>query len=292
MTGGELDTRNWRLMTISLIRITHLHWMLLSLLPLPVAAQSTDWPAMPKASMQRLLSGDRAGLLDELKSAAENGDVAAMFYLGRAYEEIEGIPHDYGVAMKWYRTAERHRSGPAAWSAGRLYEMGRGTAVDLPEAQRWYRRALELGFRRTALTHVYLRWVPGSQLLSLTLIPTPFHASEPNAEEIRLLRDAGLGGRLDLQGSRSGQFGLPARVLVVMQKQVDGAVELEVPEEGTVIYVQRGDHWEKLPPEAKTVKRKLRLEPQWPERPDITIVSEELEGGGIVGGSAFGWKQR
>jgi hypothetical protein len=233
-----------------------------------------------------------AVFLDGLKLAAENGDVVAMFYLGRAYEEMEGIPHDYGASMKWYRAAAERRSGPAAWSAGRLYEMGHGTATDFAEAQRSYRRALKLGFRRTALTHVYVRWLPGSQ--SLSLAPQPpgsLHTNEPTAEEMRLLWDAGLTGRLELQGGRSGQFGLPARVLVVMQKQVDKEVELEASEEGTVIYLQRDDHWEKLPPGAKTVKRKLRVGPQLPERPDITLVSEEREGGGVLGGSAFGWKR-
>jgi hypothetical protein len=267
--------------------------MLWSLLSLPLAAQPSDWPAMPEASMRRLLYGDRGGFLDGLKSAAANGDVVAMFYLGRAYEEMEGIPHDYGASMKWYRAAAERRSGPAAWSAGRLYEMGRGTATDFAEAQRWYRRALELGFRRTALTHVYLRWFPGPEFLSLTPQPPEslLHRYEPTAEEMRLLWDAGLTGHLELRGGRSGQFGLPARVLVVMQKQVNKEVELEVPEEGTVIYVQRDDHWEKLPPGAKTVKRKLRVVPQLPERPDITLVSEEREGGGVLGGSAFGWKR-
>jgi hypothetical protein len=170
--------------------------------------------------------------------------------------------------------------------------MGRGTATDLAEAQRWYRRALELGFRRTALTHVYLRWLPGSQ--SLSLAPQPpgsLFTNEPTAEEMRLLRDAGLTGRLELQGGQSGQFGLPARVLLVLQRQVDEEVALEAPEEGTVIYLQRDERWEKLPPEAKTVNRKLRVGPQLPERPDITLVSEEREGGGVLGGSAFGWKR-
>ena len=243
---------------------------------------------MPDSAMRRLSSGDLAGCINELKSKAANGDVSAMFYLGRTYEEVKGIPHDYVEAMKWYRLAAEKGSGPASWSIGRLFEMGKGVDTDLLEAQRCYRQALKLGFRRTSLTKIFVRWFPGPQPLLLDAAPSSLGSTVPNTEELILLRSAGLRGRLTVQGSQLGHFGLSARVLIVAQRRLDQEVTLEIPEEGTVIYLQRDSSWEKLPAGTPTGKRLLRLGPQ-PENPDFTIVMEELEGGGEQGGGAFSW---
>jgi TPR repeat protein len=96
-------------------------WLLISL---PLAAQFQDWPPMPDAARLKLVTGNFTVLLNELKSEAARGDVAAMFYLGRAYEEMTSIPHDYDEAIRWYRLAAESGSGPSAWSLGRLYEGG------------------------------------------------------------------------------------------------------------------------------------------------------------------------
>ena len=243
---------------------------------------------MPDAAIRKLSSGDLAGYVDELKLQAARGDVTAMFYLGRTYEEVKGIPHDYVEAMKWYRLAAERRSGPASWSIGRLFEMGEGKSVDVSEAQRWYRRAVELGFRRTALTQMYLHWFPGPEPLFLDSTSPSSSTTAPTSAELDLLRAAGVTGRLELRGARPGHFGLPARVLLIAQRRVSQETTVEVPEEGTVIYLQRDSSWEKLPGGIKTLQRKLVIGPQ-SDRPDVTVVMEELEGGGMQGGMAFSW---
>jgi uncharacterized protein len=43
--------------------------------------------------------------LDDLKTAAEQGDMDAQYNLGVAYESGEGITKDFAEAAKWFRKA-------------------------------------------------------------------------------------------------------------------------------------------------------------------------------------------
>lgn len=260
--------------------MARLAWIIALMLPL----LAQDIPRLPDALMQRLLFGDREGFLIGLKSAAGAGDGTAMFYLGRVWEEMEGFPHDYAQAMEWYRKAAESSSGPGAWSLGRLYEFGRGAAADPAEAQRWYKRALELGFRRTALTQIFLRWTPGDTPLSEVGDSRQLHP-----EELRLLREAGLKGQVELQGLRPGHSGLPARVIVVASRPVLTESDLAIPFEGFLIHIQREGDWQTLPAGAKASTRKLKIGPQ-KDHPENTQAAEELEGSmGLQGGLAFSW---
>jgi hypothetical protein len=223
-----------------------------------------------------------------------------MFWLGRSLEEVKGVPHDFTQAIRWYRKASEAGVGAAAWSIGRLHEMGRGTLQDSKEAQRWYAKAAEMGFRRTALTHIQLRWFPGPESLryeapevvpnfpppDMAFLDRP--APEVTPEELDELRKAGLGGLLVWQGGGPGMFGLPARVIFIAQKRVTEEVRLQLPVQGSVIYVQQGDRWHAFG-SATLADRSVRIHPQSAETPWITSLTFEMEDGSTQGGSGWSW---
>ena len=153
---------------------------LMLLVSLSAIAQPRGWPPIPEQAMQLLTHGNTDAFVASLRQTAEAGDRVSMFWLGRSLEDVKGVPHDYAQAQQWYRMAADKGLGVAAWSLGRLFELGRGTAPDFDEAQKWYRKADELGFRRTALTMIQIRWVPGSQELEYQ--PVPQELRNPQAQ--------------------------------------------------------------------------------------------------------------
>jgi TPR repeat protein len=261
---------------------------------------------MPRDAMDRIGKGDVAGSIAVLRESAEAGDAVSMFWLGRSLEEVQGVPHDYAEAMRWYHKAAEGEVGVAAWSAGRLYEMGRGTPVDSGEARKWYEEAAGLGFRRTALTVVKLRWFPGSGELEYEGVPDSLRTPPPplspemaflsrpapdvTPEELATLRQAGLRGRLVWQGGEPGLFGLPARVILIAQKRVTGEVRQRLPLAGSLIYVQYDDEWKSYG-DGKAAERYVRIHPQSPEAPWITSVTVEMEDGGSMSSSGWGWER-
>jgi TPR repeat protein len=42
------------------------------------------------------------------RTVAKQGDAWAQYNLGVMYDDGEGVPHDFGKAMKWYRMAAEH----------------------------------------------------------------------------------------------------------------------------------------------------------------------------------------
>jgi hypothetical protein len=260
------------------------------LLVMPAAAQPKDWPLMPRNAAELLEKHDVNGLLDVLSSSAKAGDAVSMFWLGRVLEDFEGGPHDYAQAMHWYREAAVNGVGAAAWSLGRLYELGRGAPRDPGEAQKWYSEAARLGCRRTALTIIEIRWFSGPG--ELRYEPAPATQANPHppgltAAELDILRKAGLRGRLVWQAGEPGAFGLPARVVLIAQKQVDKEVTLAAPYQGSAIYVQGDNGWQRYG-DAKFAERTLRIQPQSPEMTSVTI---DLENGGSSTHSAWGWRR-
>ena len=81
------------------------------------------------------------------QKAAEQGNVAAQFKLGRMYEVgLDGrVTKDPAEAARWYRKAAEQGHIRAQVILGLMYEVGRGLTKDLAEAARWYRKAAEQG---------------------------------------------------------------------------------------------------------------------------------------------------
>ncbi len=86
------------------------------------------------------------------RKAVEAGNADAMYRLGEAYEDGEGVEEDEAEAVKWYREAVKgYRKAAEAGNAdamnslGEAYRDGKGVEEDEAEAVEWYRKAAEAG---------------------------------------------------------------------------------------------------------------------------------------------------
>ena len=81
----------------------------------------------------------------DLMKRAEAGDAVAQDQLGRTYDDGNGVPQDYGQALKWYGKAAEQGNASAQNSLGIMYALGRGVNRDKAEAVVWYKKAAKQG---------------------------------------------------------------------------------------------------------------------------------------------------
>ena len=79
------------------------------------------------------------------RRAADQGNVTAQNNLGVMYANGQGVPQDYAQAARWYRRAAEGGSATAQNNLGNVYATGRGVAQDDEEAARWFRLAGDQG---------------------------------------------------------------------------------------------------------------------------------------------------
>lgn len=90
------------------------------------------------------LSGMR---LEELRHAAQKGDMYAQLMLGALYEDgSNGVTQDYAEAMRWYLKAARQDYPKAQHNLALMYEDGLGIPQDYRQAAIWYKKAANAGF--------------------------------------------------------------------------------------------------------------------------------------------------
>jgi TPR repeat protein len=82
---------------------------------------------------------------EEAKAESENGESDAQFALGQRYYEGEGVPQDFGEAVKWFRKAADLGNSKAQLMLGRCYYASEGLEKDYSEAVNWFRKAAEQG---------------------------------------------------------------------------------------------------------------------------------------------------
>lgn len=58
------------------------------------------------------------------RKAAEQGEAAGEFGLGRMYADGSGVPRDPALALQWYRKAELKNHAPALDALARAYRSG------------------------------------------------------------------------------------------------------------------------------------------------------------------------
>ena len=97
------------------------------------------------AAMNCYAQGDYEQAVKKYRIAAELGDANSQFWLGRLYQQGQGVKQDYQEAVKWYRKAADQGNSYAQNNLGRLYQQGRGVKQDYQEAAKWYRKAAEQG---------------------------------------------------------------------------------------------------------------------------------------------------
>lgn len=80
-------------------------------------------------------AGDKAGALTWYKRAAENGELAAYYYVGHAYEEGEGVEKDEAEAARWYESRLSYGMQVGCANAlGAMYYNGAGIPQDYAKA--------------------------------------------------------------------------------------------------------------------------------------------------------------
>lgn len=104
--------------------------------------------------------GDFATALQIYRPLADKGQVLAEYILGLMYANGQGVPENYGEALKWLQKAAEHGEAKAQFSVGVLYFKGLGMPKNHAEALTWYRRAADQG-NATALYNLGAMYAKG-----------------------------------------------------------------------------------------------------------------------------------
>ena len=136
------------------------------------------------------------------------------------------------------------------------------------------------------MEQIFVRWIPGAKDLSVK----KFLDLNLKDEEIALLKEAGITGGLEIRGSSGwGRECKASRAVFIMKKLIESPIELQLPNETTIIYVQGDDGLKKIPGDAPTLDRTIRFRPD-PDNPRYILHGSEGEsrGGGHGGGISLG----
>ena len=85
--------------------------------------------------------GDYETALAECQPLADEGNVEAMFCVGRMYANGFGVPMDDALALKWYGLAAGEGHGQAQYNLGIMHANGWGVAMNDAAAAGFYRLA-------------------------------------------------------------------------------------------------------------------------------------------------------
>jgi TPR repeat protein len=88
-----------------------------------------------------LAKGDTASAIRLFQAAAERGDAAAAFNLGRIFSLGQGVRADPKTAAIWFRRAADEGNPGGQYRLGFAYEAGLGVPRNPTEAARWYLKA-------------------------------------------------------------------------------------------------------------------------------------------------------
>ncbi len=110
-----------------------------------LADSSAAPPSAPETKAAPPAAGASSDAGNSMLAAAEAGDAEAMFKLGNAYWDGDGVKQDYAEAAKWFRKAADAGHPTAMDSLGWAYEQGQGVKQDYSQALSWYRKAAAAG---------------------------------------------------------------------------------------------------------------------------------------------------
>lgn len=134
---------------------------------------------------------------------------------------------------------------------------------------------------------LFVQWKPGPEPLKVT---SCWPEDGLTNEELDQLKATGLRGRLTIVTHSPPATDKRNRAVVVMHRQLDSAVELFQPDRTTVIYVQEGSDWRKIPFGARTARQMISLEIAT-HTPAHTWYYVTLMNGAREGGTAFRWDE-
>lgn len=118
------------------------------------AADLSEARALEEANSARR-RGDFAFALVVFRAIANQGHAGAQYSLGDMYSKGEGVPQDYGEAVKWCRKAAEQGHAKAQDALGDMYGVGLGVPQNLVESFEWYRKAADQG---DASAQYWLGW--------------------------------------------------------------------------------------------------------------------------------------
>jgi TPR repeat protein len=90
-------------------------------------------------------SSAQAGVVEDTRAAAEQGDASAQSALGPIYANGLGVQQDDALALKWYRRAAGRGNANAQFLLGAWYHFGVGVPQDYVLAHMWFNLAAAQG---------------------------------------------------------------------------------------------------------------------------------------------------
>jgi len=88
---------------------------------------------------------DYATALIKLRSAAQQGNVDAQYFVADIYYFGRGVAQDYKEAVRWYQLAAKQGDSQSQSMLGFMYLRGHGVEQDYKDAVRWFRLAAQQG---------------------------------------------------------------------------------------------------------------------------------------------------
>jgi hypothetical protein len=130
-----------------------------------------------------------------------------------------------------------------------------------------------------------LLWTPSASPLVIEEPRQPPPEMRLSPQEVQQIKDTGITGMLFTFGgftANSYRRDKKSRVILIMQRPVNEAIELNEPDATSIVYIQDGTRWRMFPPHAATLQRTIRIEPE-ADDPNQTSVLAELSTGARQG---------
>ncbi len=90
--------------------------------------------------------GEQQAAISAYREAAQGGEAAAEFALGRIYRAGTGAPQDYPGALAWFQKAAAQGNPGAEYELGLMYDNGEGTKRDASAAAGWFLKSATQGY--------------------------------------------------------------------------------------------------------------------------------------------------
>ena len=88
--------------------------------------------------------------IQSLRRQAQDGDAAAAFTLGMAYESGHFVPQSCAKATTWVKKSAKEGNAAAEYNLGLRYRYGDGVRANAREARKWTHKAAAKGYPKAA----------------------------------------------------------------------------------------------------------------------------------------------
>jgi hypothetical protein len=121
-----------------------------------------------------------------------------------------------------------------------------------------------------SLEVLYVRIIPGPDDLTVNAKPVGL-----TPDELGLLQSLGLRGTLRFGLEQvSGNSPVEARTVIVFTGELHSRTELRQPLKTHIVYIEQGDKWNMYPPNAPTIRKKIKF---WPSSADATKIETQSD---------------